>query len=104
MRRSIALVIVLLVGACGGGTKPLGTPDPASSTTTQGRFTLTFAVERATVAQTDPVSGAAKLTLLTPGAATVTGSSSLIVFEFTEVGGAGRHVIPVPPSDCAASQ
>lgn len=101
MRRSIALVIALTVGACGGGTTALGTPDPASATTTQGRFALAFTVERATVHPTDVVAGAARLTLLTPGGATVTGPSAMITFEFAEVGGAGRDVVPAPPQDCA---
>src|SRR6476661_2846230 len=87
MRRSLGLAIALLVGACGAGTTPLGTPDPASATTTQGRFALAFTIERSTVHATDVIAGAARLTLLTPGAATVTGSSDMITFEFAEVGG-----------------
>jgi hypothetical protein len=101
MRRSLVLLIALVVGACGGGGTPLGTPDPATSTVTQGRFALAFAIERGTVRPTDVVVGAATLTLLTPGGATVTGSSDMVTFEFAEVGGAGRDVVPAAPSDCA---
>ena len=104
MRRSIALVIALLVGACGGGTSPLGTPDPASATTTQGRFALAFTIDRSTVRPSDVVAGSAKLTLLTPGGATVTGSSDIVTFEFAEVGGAGRDVIPAAAPDCSPHQ
>jgi hypothetical protein len=101
MRRPLALVLVLLVSACGGGATPLGTPDPASATTTQGRFALAFTIERSTVHPSDTVVGAATLTLLTPGGASVTGSSDMVTFEFAEVGGAGRDVVPAAPSDCA---
>ena len=100
IRRSLALLIALLVGAC-GGTTPLGTPDPATTTTTQGKFALAFSIDRATVHPTDTVAGAATLTLLTPGSATVTGSSTMVTFEFAEVGGASRDLVPFEPSDCA---
>jgi hypothetical protein len=100
-RRSLALVIALVVVGCGGGTKPLGTPDPATTTTTQGKFELAFSVDRATVHPGDTVAGAANLTLLSPGGATVTGSSTMVGFEFAEVGGSGRDVVPATPSDCA---
>jgi hypothetical protein len=101
MRRSFALVLALLVGACGGGTALLGTPDPATTTTTQGRFALAFTIDRATVHPGDAIGGSATLTLLTPGNATVTGSTDIVAFEFAEVGGAGRDVVPASPSDCA---
>jgi hypothetical protein len=101
MRRSLALLITLVVGACGGGQGPLGTPDPATATTAQGRFALTFTIERATVRPTDQIVGAAKVTLLTPGTATFSGSSDLVIFEFAEVGGAQRDVVPAAAPDCA---
>jgi hypothetical protein len=104
MRRSITLLIALLVGACGTGTTPLGTPDPATATATQGRFALAFTIDRATVHPADTIVGAATLTLLTPGGATVTGSSDMVTFEFAEVGGAGRDVVPASPSDCSPHQ
>jgi hypothetical protein len=101
MRRSVAFVLALAVGACGGGSAPLGTPDPATTTTTQGGFALAFTIDRATVHPGDAVGGSATLTLLTPGNATVTGSTDIVAFEFAEVGGAGRDVVPASPSDCA---
>lgn len=104
VRRSAALLLVLLVSACGNQSTPLGSPNPISTTTTQGRFVMVFTIDRTTVHPTDAISGATSLTLLTPGAATVTGSSNLAIFEFTEVGGSGRHVVPIRPSDCAPQQ
>jgi hypothetical protein len=100
MRRSLALLTALFIGGCGGAQTPLGTPDPATATTAQGRFALTFTIDRATVHASDEVVGAAKLTLLTPGTATITGSSDLVIFEFAEVGGAQRDVIPSASPDC----
>jgi hypothetical protein len=102
IRRPATLIFALLLAACGPRqTTPADvTPDPASTTTTQGRFAASFTIDRVTVRPGDEVRGSATLSLLTPGGATITGSSDLFAFEFTEVGGEGRHVIPVRVSDC----
>lgn len=99
MPRPLVLVLALIVSAC-GGSSALGTPDPATSTVTQGKFALTFTIDRATVHPTDSVTGAATLTLLAPGTDTFSGPSALVNFEFAEVGGAGRDVVPVIAQDC----
>ena len=106
MRPAALLLVALVLAGCGAGnTTPANvTPDPASATTIQGRFALAFGVERATVRPGDEVKGKATLSLLSPGGATVSGSSSIIAFEFTQVGGEGRHVVPVRPSDCTPSR
>lgn len=103
MRHAALLLVVVLLAACSPRqTTPADvTPDPASATTIQGRFALGFAVDRATVRPGDEVKGNATLSLLSPGGATISGSSSLVAFEFTEIGGENRHVVPVRPSDCA---
>src|ERR1041385_9269975 len=102
VRRPLALVLACLVAACGGGqTTPNSTPVPATSTSAQGRFLLTFTIDRTTVVPTDAVTGTASVTLLQPGSATITGSSTVILFEFQEVGGAGRVVIPARTAECA---
>ena len=102
-RSSILLgAIVLVIAACRPSlTTPADvTPDPIGASMTEGRFVLTFGVERATLRPGDPVVGKATLALLGPGGATITGSSSLFGFEFTEVGGSGRHVEPVFDAVC----
>ena len=68
---------------------------------TQGRFVFDFTVDRTTVRPRDPITGVAKVSLLGPAGATVTGSSQMFGFEFFEVGGANRHVVPVFDADCA---
>ena len=67
----------------------------------QGRFVLELTIDRATVRPKDPITGAARLSLLGPAGATVSGSSTLFGFEFLEVGGAQRHVVPVFDAVCA---
>ena len=99
----LAATLAVALTACGGEqTTPLGaSADPAVVTTTQGRFVLAFTIARATVHPADAIAGAAALTLLTPGSATITGSSDLVVFEFSEVGGNHRPVVPASRAACA---
>lgn len=100
MRFISTLVFVAILAACGSDT-PTGTGAPAAASATQGRFALSLVVERATVSQQEAVAAAATLTLLAPGGATFSGSNTLVGFEFAEVGGKGRHVIPVSDDVCA---
>ena len=106
MRHAAVLLVVLVLAGCGPSqTTPANvTPDPASASTIQGRFALGFSIERVTVRPGDEVTGNAMLSVLSPGGATISGSSTVIAFEFMEVGGSGRHVVPVRPSDCAPSR
>jgi hypothetical protein len=102
-RRSILLgALLLALAACRPSPTTTAdvTPDPIGASMTQGRFVLTFGVQRATLRPGDPVVGTATLALLGPGGATITGSSSLFGFEFTEIGGNGRHVVPVFDDVC----
>lgn len=110
MRRSSAvqlvvalLVVASLVAAC-GGSAPSASAGPASASVTQGRFTLTFTIERTNVRARDEIVGRASVALLAPGAATVTGAGTFIGYEFTEVGGKGRHVEPGFDLACAPHQ
>lgn len=105
VRRLVTLLTVLLVAGCGGSptTPANASPDPGTATVTQGRFSLTFTIDRKTVFPADAITGTAALTLLTPGSATIAGSSTPIVFEFQEVGGENRHVIPAHTDECAQS-
>ncbi|MBI2781204.1 MAG: hypothetical protein HYX55_05355 [Chloroflexi bacterium] len=100
MRLLSTLALVAVLAACGGDA-PTATAGPAAASTTQGRFALSFAIERSTVSQSAAIAGAATLTLLAPGGATFSGSSTLVGFEFAEVGGKARHVVPVWDDVCA---
>jgi hypothetical protein len=97
------LVVASLVAAC-GESAPSASAGPASASVTQGRFTLTFTLERATVRARDEIVGHASVALLAPGAATVTGAGTFVGYEFTEVGGKARHVEPVFDLTCAPHQ
>lgn len=100
MRFISTLALAAILAACGSST-PDATGAPAAASTTQGRFALSFAVERATVGREEAIAAAATLTLLAPGGATFSGSNTLVGFEFAEVGGKGRHVVPVSDDVCA---
>ena len=104
--RSLGLgLTVALVGglvAAGCGSDPSSSPaGPASASDTQGRFTLTFTVTQSSVRSSDQITGTARLALLTPGGVTFSGPDTLIGFEFSEVGGSRRHVVPVFDAVCA---
>lgn len=105
MRRSpaILLVVAVLVSAC-GESAPKASPVPASASVTQGRFSLTFTIDRSTVRAREEIVGRASVGLLAPGAATVTGPGTFVGFEFTEIGGNGRHVEPVWDGVCGPHQ
>jgi hypothetical protein len=100
MARRLALLLALIVAGCGAGASasPAG---PATGTVTQGRFTLTFTVDQSSVRSHDDVTGTARLALIAPGGATFSGPSTLIGFEFSEVAGTHRHVVPAVDTDCA---
>jgi hypothetical protein len=89
--------------ACGpsGVTPPDVSPDPATASMTIGRFVLDFTIDRTTVRPKDTITGLAKVSLLGPTGATVSGSSTMFGFEFFEIGGSNRHVVPVFDADCA---
>lgn len=103
---SLLAALTLVVAAAMAGCRPSlttpanVTPDPISASTTQGRFGLSFALARATVRPGDTITGSASLSLLGPGGATITGSSFLFGFEFTEIGGNARQVVPVFDGVC----
>ena len=105
-RSAVAFIgaIALAVAACG---TPGPTIDPAAPTgrveagAVEGRFQVTFAIDRGVVRSSEPVKGEARLLLLAPGGANLSGPSSVFVFDFMEVGGEGRHVAPVWDAVCA---
>jgi hypothetical protein len=102
---SAALVLLALAAAACGSSGP--TIDPAAPTgrvesaAINGRFQLTFAVDRGVVRAEDEITGQAALSLTVPGGATISGSGALFLFDFREIGGAGRHVAPVSDLSCA---
>ncbi len=102
----MAAVLVLLVAACGPGTTTAAdvTPDPQTATAIAGRFEVRFTVDRTTLRTGDNVSGTAELWLKAGGSGMLSGSSDLFSFEFVEVGGQNRVVLPVVSSDCSPHQ
>ncbi len=98
--------VALLAAACGpGSTTPADvTPDPQTATALAGRFEVRFTVNRTTLRTGDTISGTAELWLKAGGSGVLSGSSDLFGFEFVEVGGQNRAVLPVVSSDCSPHQ
>lgn len=101
MARLRTIVLALVLAACGSGGPTPSPAGPASSSVTQGRFTLSFTVAQSTVGSRDEITGTAKLALIAPGGATFSGSGTLIGFEFSEIGGNHRHVVPLFDLACS---
>ena len=96
-------MLALAAAACGSSGPTI---DPAAPTgrvesgAINGRFQLTFAIDRGVVRADDEITGQAALRLTAPGGATISGPT-LFTFDFLEVGGEGRHVAPVADAGCA---
>ncbi len=100
MARLLTFVLALVLAGCGSEATP-SLAGPATSSVTQGRFTLSFTVAQSTVRSRDEITGAATLALIAPGGATFSGPDTLFGFEFSEVGGSHRLVQPVFDGVCA---
>jgi hypothetical protein len=101
-----ALAMLAVVAACGPGTTSPAdvTPDPQTVTAVDGRFEVRFTVDRTTLRTGDTIAGEAELWLKAGGSGVLSGSSDLFSFEFVEVGGQNRVVVPVVSSDCSPHQ
>ena len=102
-----ALAVMLMVAACGGGDTTPGdvTPDPQSTTVTAGRFQLGFTIDRTTLRPGDDVTGAAELKMLAAGVSgAISGPDDTIAFEFVEIGGQSRRVLPAADATCSPHQ
>jgi hypothetical protein len=100
MKRAAILLLALILAAC-GSAPVASTFVPVTASSTSGKFVLSFSIERGTVRPNEAIVGIATLSLLGPGGATITGSGTLFGFEFSEIGGSGRHVEPVNDAVCA---
>ena len=100
MARIVLLLFTLALVGCGSDVPPRPA-GPATSSVTQGRFTLSFTVAQSSVRSRDEITGTTQLALIAPGGATFSGPGTLIGFEFSEVGGNRRHVMPVFAADCS---
>lgn len=80
------------------------TPDPQTASAIDGRFEVRLTVNRTTLKPGDNVAGTAELWLKAGGSGVLSGSSQLFSFEFVEVGGQQRSVVPVLDSDCSPHQ
>jgi len=102
-----ALVAILVVSGCGpGDTTPADvTPDPQSTSVNAGRFQLAFTVDRTTLRSGDDITGTAELRMLVPGVSgAISGPGDTIAFEFVEIGGQNRRVLPAIDTGCSPHQ
>jgi hypothetical protein len=107
MPRLVALAVLAcgLIG-CGSSntTSTDVTPDPQTVSAVDGRFEVRFTVDRTTLKPGDNISGTAELVLKAGGSGVISGSSDLFSFEYVEVGGQQRTVVPVISGDCSPHQ
>ena len=106
MATSLVGVALLAVGAvaCGSSGPTIDTAAPTGrveAAAANGRFQLTFAVDRGVVRGDEAITGEAALHQTVPGGATISGSGALFSFDFLEIGGEGRHVAPVSDAGCS---
>ncbi|HXG26281.1 MAG TPA: hypothetical protein VNL94_05455 [Candidatus Binatia bacterium] len=103
---ALAVVAAVLLAACGPGdtTPPDVTPDPTTATAIDGRFELRFTVDRTTLRPGDDITGTAELWLRAGGSGLVSGPGEMFGFEFVEVGGQHRAVLPVFDASCQPHQ
>lgn len=101
-----SLALIAIVGACGPGTTTQAdvTPDPQTVTVPGGRFEVRFTVDRTRLRTGDNIAGSAELWLKAGGSGVLSGSSDLFAFEFAEVGGQNRVVVPLVSGDCSPHQ
>jgi hypothetical protein len=101
----VLLVVLLLTAAGCGSAGPTIPPEaprgPLTATAVDGRFLVTFTIDRGVVAADEPITGTAKLELAVPGGVTLTGSDQVFGFDFLEVGGEGRQVAPARDAACS---
>jgi hypothetical protein len=106
VRHLAFLIAALLVAACGPGTTTPAdvTPDPAAATATSGRFSLSLTVDRTTLRTGDNISGRADLTMIAGTTGVLSGPTEIVAFEFIEIGGQQRRVLPANRDMCAPHQ
>jgi hypothetical protein len=106
--------VLVLLAACAApsptpfstsATTPIPTPSPSPSASVRsvavdGRFRLTLELPRATWSTSDAVTGVASLVLTGGPDAGLSGSSSLLNFQYAEIGGTRRRD-PVWDAMCA---
>lgn len=105
-RAFVALVVLLLTAAGCGSAGPTIPPEAprgqVTATAVDGRFQVTFTIDRGVVASDEAITGTAKLELLIPGGVTLTGSDQVFGFDFLEVGGERRQVAPARDGACSS--
>ncbi len=105
MHGLIRIGLCLMLAGCVGSTASSPSASPAASLGTHGEqtdgpFRLDLDVARAAWSSAESIEGIATLSYLGAGSTTIGGTSTLIIFDISEVGGS-RHVEGVVPADCA---
>ena len=94
------MALASLLAACGGPTPtPTSSPTPAKTVVKDGPFQLTFELPGSTWKAGDAITGQATLVLTQGDTAALSGSNSILGFEFAEVGG-DRHTQVVWTAAC----
>jgi hypothetical protein len=98
-----AVVVFAACSATGPSTRPAPSPTPARASSAAGSYELTLSLPSSTWTTDQAITGTATLSLTSGHSAELMGSSTVLNFQYSEVGGT-RHTDPIWDAVCEGHQ